>query len=252
MHPAVHQPAQNRVLGAFTSEERDRIYPHLKLVSMPLGRVLYEPRQLLDDVFFPTNSIVSMLHISADGATAELSVVGNEGITGAAPFKGQTSASRVVVRSAGYAYRLGGVRLKDEFRRNGNLQLLILRYTQALLVQMAQTAVCNLHHSVEQQLCRWLLLSLDRLSGNELTTTQELIASMLGVRREGINEAASRLQRLKVIQHHRGRITVLDRPTLELLCCECYAAVRNETDRLLPPVPAQERRAVPGSSAANQ
>ena len=252
MHPAVHEPAQNRVLGAFTSEERDRIYPHLKLVPMPLGRVLYEPRQLLDDVFFPTNSIVSMLHISADGATAELSVVGNEGITGAAPFKGQTSASRVVVRSAGYAYRLGGVRLKDEFRRNGNLHLLILRHTQALLVQMAQTAVCNLHHSVEQQLCRWLLLSLDRLSGNELTTTQELIASMLGVRREGINEAASRLQRLKVIQHHRGRITVLDRPTLELLCCECYAAVRNETDRLLPPVPAQERRAVPGSSAANQ
>jgi CRP-like cAMP-binding protein len=203
-------------------------------------------------VFFPTNSIVSMLYVLADGATAELSVVGNEGISGTTLFMGQTSPSRVIVRSAGYAYRLGGVLLKDEFRRNGNLQLLLLRHTQALLVQMAQTAVCNRHHSVDRQLCRWLLLSLDRLPGNELTVTQELIANMLGVRREAVNEAASKLQRLGIIQYHRGRITVLDRPGLEALCCECYAAVRKETDRLLPPVPAPRRRAVSSWSAADR
>jgi CRP-like cAMP-binding protein len=251
MHP-VHEPEQNRLLRAFTSEERDRLYPHLKLVSMPLGRVLCEPHQLLHHVFFPTSSIVSMLFVLADGATAELSVVGNEGISGTAPFMGQTSPTRVIVRSAGYAYRLGGVLLQDEFQRNGNLQLLLLRHTQALLVQMAQSAVCNRHHSVDQQLCRWLLFSLDRLPGNELTVTQELIANMLGVRREAVNEAASKLQRLGIIQYHRGRISVLDRPRLEALCCECYATVRNETERLLPPVPAPRRRAARSSSAANQ
>ena len=177
--------------------QRERLYPHLELVEMPLGKVLYESGDVLRHVYFPTDSIVSLLYVMEDGASAEISVVGNEGLIGVALFMGgETTPSRAIVQSAGYAYRLVGQRLKDEFHRNGEMQILLLRYTQALLTQMAQTAVCNRHHSVDQQLCRWLLLSLDRLSSNELTMTQELIANMLGVRREGVTEAAGKLQKL--------------------------------------------------------
>jgi CRP-like cAMP-binding protein len=183
--PGSHDPRENHLLAAFSSEERDRLYQHLQLVPMPLGEVLYEPGDVLRHVYFPTDSIVSLLYVLADGASAEISVVGNEGLIGIALFMGgETTPSRAIVQSAGHAYRLIGQRLKDEFHRNGELQLLLLRYTQALITQMAQTAVCNRHHSVDQQLCRWLLLSLDRLSSNQLTMTQELIANMLGVRRQ--------------------------------------------------------------------
>jgi CRP-like cAMP-binding protein len=186
-------------------------------------------------VYFPTDSIVSLLYVLADGASAEISVVGNEGLIGIALFMGgETTPSRAIVQSAGSAYRLAGQELKDEFHRSGEVQLLLLRYTQALITQLAQTAVCNRHHSVDQQLCRWLLLSLDRLPSDELIMTQELIANMLGVRREGVTEAAGKLERSGVIRYARGRITVLDRPKLEQLCCECYAVVKKETDRLLP------------------
>ena len=203
---------------------------------MPLGKVLYESGDRLRHVYFPTDSIVSLLYVLADGASAEISVVGNEGLIGIALFMGgETTPSRAIVQSAGHAYRLIGQRLKDEFHRNGPTQLLLLRYTQALLTQMAQTAVCNRHHSVDQQLCRWLLLSLDRLLGRHLIMTQELIADMLGVRREGVTEAAGKLQKLGVIEYSRGQITVLDRAKLEKLCCECYAVVKKESDRLLPP-----------------
>jgi CRP-like cAMP-binding protein len=231
-----HDPQQNHLLAALSPPERERIYPHLRFVPMPLGEVLYESGDVLRYVYFPTDSIVSLLYVLADGASAEISVVGNEGLIGIALFMGgETTPSRAIVQSAGHAYRLIGQQLKDEFHRNGKLQLLLLRYTQALITQMAQTAVCNRHHSVDQQLCRWLLLSLDRLSSNQLTMTQELIANMLGVRREGVTEAAGKLDKLGVIRYARGHITVLDRPTLESLCCECYAVVRKETDRLLPP-----------------
>jgi CRP-like cAMP-binding protein len=201
---------------------------------MPLGKVLYESGDTQHYVYFPADCIVSLLYVMADGASAEISVVGREGIIGVSLFMGgETTPSRAIVQSGGTAYRLIGQRLKDEFHRNGELQLLLLRYTQALITQMAQTAVCNRHHSVDQQLCRWLLLSLDRLPSNQLTMTQELIANMLGVRREGVTEAAGRLQKLDVIQYSRGKITVLDRPKLERLCCECYAVVKKESDRLL-------------------
>jgi CRP-like cAMP-binding protein len=202
---------------------------------MPLGKVLYESGDPLRHVYFPTDCIVSLLYVLQDGASAEISVVGNEGLIGIALFMGgDTTPSRALVQSAGHAFRLGGQRLKDEFHSDGDSQLLLLRYTQSLITQMAQTAVCNRHHSVDQQLCRWLLLSLDRLPSSQLTMTQELIANMLGVRREGVTEAAGKLQRLGVISYHRGQITVLDRPKLESLCCECYAVVKKETDRLLP------------------
>jgi CRP-like cAMP-binding protein len=228
-------PQQNHLLAAMSAEERERLYPALQLVQMPLGKVLYESGDVLRHVYFPIDSIVSLLYVLADGASAEISVVGNEGLIGIALFMGgETTPSRAIVQSAGYAYRLIGQRLKDEFHRNGQAQLLLLRYTQALITQMAQTAVCNRHHSVDQQLCRWLLLSLDRLSSNQLTMTQELIANMLGVRREGVTEAAGKLHRAGVIRYSRGQITVLDRPKLEELCCECYAVVKKETDRLLP------------------
>jgi CRP-like cAMP-binding protein len=231
----VHDPQQNHLLAAFSAAERERLYPHLQLVPMPLGKVLYESGDVLRYVYFPTNSIVSLLYVLADGASAEISVVGNEGLIGIALFMGgETTPSRAIVQSAGFAFRLIGQQLKDEFHRNGEVQLLLLRYTQALITQMAQTAVCNRHHSVDQQLCRWLLLSLDRLSSNQLVMTQELIANMLGVRREGVTEAAGKLDKLGVIRYARGRITVLDRPKLEGLCCECYAVVKKETDRLLP------------------
>jgi CRP-like cAMP-binding protein len=233
--PDSHNPQQNHLLAALSAGERDRLYPHLRLVPLPLGKVLYESGDVLAHVYFPTDSIVSLLYVLADGASAEISVVGNEGLIGVALFMGgETTPSRAIVQSAGHAYRLIGQLLKDEFHRNGELQLLLLRYTQALITQMAQTAVCNRHHSVDQQLCRWLLLSLDRLSSTQLTMTQELIANMLGVRREGVTEAAGKLQKLGVIEYSRGQITVLDRPRLEELCCECYAVVKAETDRLLP------------------
>ena len=233
--PDSHNPQQNHLLAALSAGERDRLYPHLRLVPLPLGKVLYESGDVLGHVYFPTDSIVSLLYVLADGASAEISVVGNEGLIGVALFMGgETTPSRAIVQSAGHAYRLIGQLLKDEFHRNGELQLLLLRYTQALITQMAQTAVCNRHHSVDQQLCRWLLLSLDRLSSNQMTMTQELIANMLGVRREGVTEAAGKLDKLGVIRYARGRITVLNRPLLERLCCECYAVVKKESDRLLP------------------
>ena len=226
MPDSVPQPQQNFLLSAFSAPERERIYPHLELVPMPLGKVLYESGDLLRYVYFPTNCIVSLLYVLANGASAEISVVGNEGLIGIALFMGgETTPSRAIVQSAGSAFRLVGQQLKDEFHRNGEVQLLLLRYTQALITQMAQTAVCNRHHTVDQQLCRWLLLSLDRLASNQLVMTQELIANMLGVRREGVTEAAGKLHKLGVIRYARGRITVLDRPKLEQLCCECYAVV---------------------------
>src|ERR1700719_4630070 len=230
-----HNPEQNHLLAALSPAERERLYPYLQLVPLPLGKVLYESGDVLRHVYFPTDSIVSLLYVLADGASAEISVVGNEGLIGVALFMcGETTPSRAIVQSTGYAYRLIGQQLKDEFHRNGALQLLLLRYTQALITQMAQTAVCNRHHSVDQQLCRWLLLSLDRLSVNQLTMTQGLIASMLGVRREGVTEAARKMQKLGVIDYSRAQITVLDRPKLERRCCECYGVVKKETDRLLP------------------
>ena len=228
-------PGQNRLLAALPEEERARLFPHLALVPMPLGAVVCEPGMPMHHVYFPTTCIVSLLYVMEDGASAEIAVVGNEGIVGISVFMGgETTTSRAVVQSAGHAYRLKGQLLKDAFFRAGPMQLLLLRYTQALLTQMAQTAVCNRHHSVDQQLCRWLLLSLDRLSSNELTMTQELIANMLGVRREGVTEAAGNLQRAGLIHYSRGKITVLDRPGLEARVCECYQVVKKEFDRLLP------------------
>src|ERR1700736_2302007 len=233
--PGSHFPQQNYLLAALSPAEQARLYPHLRLVPMPLGEVLYESGDVLRHVYFPTDSIVSLLSVLEDGGSAEISVVGNEGLIGIALFMGgETTPSRAIVQSAGHAYRLIGQHLKNEVHRNGEMPLLLLRYTQALITQMAQTAVCNRHHSVDQQLCRWLLLSLDRLSSNQLTMTQELIANMLGVRREGVTEAAGKLHKLGVIRYARGHITVLDRPKLEQMCCECYAVVRKESDRLLP------------------
>ena len=227
-------PRDNHILDALPQEERDRLFPHLDLVAMPLGRVLYESGETLRHIYFPTDSIVSLLYVMQDGASAEIAVVGNEGAIGVALFMGgETTPSRAIVQSAGSAYRLTGKRLKLEFNRHGNMLHLLLRYTQSLITQMAQTAVCNRHHSVNQQLCRWLLLSLDRLNSNEIEMTQELIANMLGVRREGVTAAAGELQRAEVIRYSRGKITVLDRMKLEQLSCECYSVVKKETDRLL-------------------
>src|SRR5271169_243722 len=214
--PDSHNPQQNYLLAALAPAERGRIYPHLRLVPLPLGEVLYESGDLLRHVYFPTDSIVSLLYVLADGASAEISVVGNEGLIGIALFMGgETTPSRAIVQSAGSAYRLIGQLLKDEFHTSGEMQLQLLRYTQSLITQMAQTAVCNRHHSLDQQLCRWLLLSLDRLSSSELVMTQELIANMLGVRREGVTEAALSLQQAGLIHYTRGRISVLDRARLE-------------------------------------
>jgi len=233
----LHAPSQNHLLAVLPAVERARLIPHLELVPMPLGAVLYESGSELRHVYFPTTSIVSLLYVMLDGASAEIGVVGNEGIIGVALFMGgETMPNRAVVQSAGYAYRLKGQLLKQEFNRSGELQHLLLRYTQALLTQMSQTAVCNRHHSLDQQLCRWLLLSLDRLPASELVMTQELIANMLGVRREGVTEAAGKLQKAGLIRYQRGRISVLDRAGLEARSCECYAVVKKEYDRLLPEV----------------
>ncbi|MDM0109579.1 Crp/Fnr family transcriptional regulator [Variovorax sp. J22R24] len=229
------EPRKNHLLGALPDAEWQRWLPQLQAVEMPLGQVLYESGTTLSHVYFPTSAIVSLLYVMENGASAEIAVVGNEGIVGISLFMGgESTPSRAVVQSAGHGFRLKAQAIKDEFKRAPVLHLL-LRYTQALITQMAQTAVCNRHHSLDQQLCRWLLLSLDRLQGsNELVMTQELIANMLGVRREGVTEGALKLQRAGLISYARGHISVLDRQGLERRSCECYAVVKKEYDRLLP------------------
>lgn len=236
--PQPHSTTQNHLLAAFPAAEYDRIAPDLELMAMPLGLVLSESGGRMDFVYFPTTCIVSLLYVLEDGSSAEIGVVGNEGIVGISLFMGgQTTPSRAVVRSAGHGYRLKAPLLMREFNRGGAVLRLLLRYTQSLITQMTQTAVCNRHHSVEQQLCRALLLSLDRMPGNSLTMTQELIASMLGVRREGVTEAAGNLQRAGLIRYSRGHIDVLDRAGLEKTVCECYAVVKVEYDRLMSDIP---------------
>jgi len=236
---ALLSPRQNHLLAALPAADYEQLLPHLELVPLPLAWPVYESGDAQGYVFFPTTSIVSLLYVMEDGSSAEIAVVGNEGLVGIALFMGgETTPSRAVVQSAGHGYRLRASALKTEFSLGGNLQHLLLRYTQALITQMAQTAVCNRHHALDKQLCRWLLLSLDRLDSNELKMTQELIANMLGVRREGVTEAAGKLQAAGLIEYSRGRITVLDRPKLEAQVCECYAVVKREYDRLLPFVPA--------------
>jgi CRP-like cAMP-binding protein len=228
-------PRRNLLLAALPPDEWARWLPALEPVSMPLGEVLYESGVAMTHVYFPTTSIVSLLYVMEDGASAEIAVVGHEGIVGISLFMGgETTPSRSVVQSAGHGFRMRGQVLKDEFSRSGPVLHLLLRYTQALITQMAQTAVCNRHHTLDQQLCRWLLLSLDRLRVPELVMTQELIANMLGVRREGVTEAAANLQRAGLIQYRRGHITVVDRPGLERRTCECYEVVRKEYERLVP------------------
>ena len=228
---------QNRLLAALPEIEWERLQRNLKLVSMPLGDAVYESGAHLDHVYFPTMSIISLLYVMADGASAEIAVVGNEGLVGVALFMGgESTPSRAVVQSAGRGYRLKGAVVKKHFDEGGALQHLLLRFTQALITQMTQTAVCNRHHAVDQQLCRWLLLSMDRLPSDKLVMTQELIANMLGVRREGVTEAAGKLQAEGLIEYSRGKIRVLDRLRLEARVCECYAVVKREYDRLLPEV----------------
>jgi CRP-like cAMP-binding protein len=223
------------MLEALPQAERERIFPHLKLVALPFGTVLYESGAPLKDIYFPVDCVISLLYVLENGAPADVSVVGNEGLVGISLFFGsETTTSRGIVQSGGSAYRLTSRKLMQESARHGEILHILLRYTQSLVTQMAQTAVCNRHHSVDQQLCRWLLLSLDRLTSNELKVTQGLIGSLLGVRREGVTAAAGKLQKAGVISYVRGRITVLDRPQLEQLACECYAIVKKETDRLLP------------------
>jgi CRP-like cAMP-binding protein len=229
-----HSPNQNHLLAALPPEEFGRLAPHLELVPMLLGESIYEPGSQLQHVYFPTTAIVSLLYVLESGASAEIAGVGNEGMLGIALFMGgDTTPSSAVVQTAGHAYRLQARLLKEEFRRAGLMQRLLLRYTQALLTQMCQTTACNRHHSIEQQLCRWLLLTLDRLPSNELVVTQELVASALGVRRESITEAAGKLQRAGLIRYRRGHLTVLERSGLEAGACECYAVVKKEIGRLL-------------------
>jgi len=229
-----HSPNQNHLLAALPTAEFERLVAHLELVPMPLGDMLYEPGGKLQHAYFPTTAIVSLHYVMESGASAEAAGVGNEGVVGISLFMGgDTTPSSAVVQTAGHAYRLEGRLLKQEFNRAGLMQRLLLRYTQALITQMTQTAACNRHHSVEQQLCRWLLLTLDRVSSRELIMTQELVASMLGVRREGITEVAGKLQHAGVIRYRRGHIAVLERAGLETRACECYAVVRKELNRLL-------------------
>jgi CRP-like cAMP-binding protein len=228
-------PKRNRLLAALPVEEWQRWSRHLEFIDLALGQVLYESGDPMHHVYFPTTAIISLLYVMEDGASAEIAVVGYEGIVGIALFMGgESTPSRAVVQSAGKGFRLRAPLIKEEFNRAGPVLHLMLRYTQALITQMAQTAVCNRHHSLDQQLCRWLLLSMDRLSGDELIMTQELIANMLGVRREGVTEAAVALQKAGLIRYARGRISVLDRRGLEKRTCECYAVVKKEYDRLLP------------------
>ena len=221
-----HGPEQNHLLAALPPAERERVYPHLKLVSMPLGKVVSEPGHELRYAYFPIDCIISFLYLMKDGASTEVAAVGNEGLVGVALFTGaEKSRSRVVVQSAGSAYRMVGERLRDEFHQHGEMHAVFLRYTQVVLTQIAQTAACNRHHTLDQQLCRSLLVYLDRLPSNQLKMTQEHLSNMLGVRREGVNSAAAKLQSLGAIRYSRGQITVIDRSKLERECCECYAAV---------------------------
>jgi CRP-like cAMP-binding protein len=233
--PKANFPRQNHLLAALPPEDYERVLPHLESYSLELGWAIYESGGEQSHLYFPTNSIVSLLYVMENGASAEIAVVGREGAVGIALFMGgDRTPSRAVVQSAGHAYRIKAKALMVEFDTHHALQHLLLRYTQALITQMAQTAVCNRHHTIEQQLCRWLLLSLDRLNSNNLAMTQDLIANMLGVRREGVTEAAGRLQAAGLIEYSRGKISVLDRPRLEKRACECYAVVKRESDRLLP------------------
>jgi CRP-like cAMP-binding protein len=229
-----HNPFQNHLLAALPPQDFEPLAAQLKLVPMPLGQMLYEPGHQMQHAYFPTTSIVSLHYVTNSGASAETAGVGNEGVVGISLFMGGNStSSSAVVQTAGHAYRLDRVTLKEQFNRAGALQRLLLRYTQALMTQMAQTAVCNRHHSVEQQLCRWLLLTLDRIPAQDLVMTQELVASMLGVRRESVTDAAGRLQAAGCIRYRRGHIGVLDRVGLEARTCECYGVVKKELDRLL-------------------
>ncbi|MDZ7839438.1 MAG: Crp/Fnr family transcriptional regulator [Gammaproteobacteria bacterium] len=228
-------PQFNQLLSAAPDEVQKRIFPYLEETQLQLGAVVYESGAVPRYVYFPTDCIVSLLYVMEDGDSAEISVVGNEGVVGISVFMGgESTPSQAIVQSAGHAYRLQSERLKEAFNYDADMRLLMLRYTQALITQMAQTAVCNRHHSIDQQLCRWILLSLDRLPTNQLSMTQELISNMLGVRREGVTHAAGKLQDEGAIEYRRGHITVLDRPKLERLSCECYAVVKTETDRLSP------------------
>ncbi|MFC7418436.1 Crp/Fnr family transcriptional regulator [Iodobacter arcticus] len=235
MMPSLHTTCQNNLIANLPADVYARLLPHLELVNMPLGNVLYESGCNMQHVYFPTTAIVSLLYIMENGSSAEIAGVGNEGLVGVSLFMGGGSTpSRAVVQSAGHAHRLRANLLKSEFCLAGPMQHLLLHYAQALIMQMAQTAVCNRYHSLDQQLCRWLLLTLDRLSGNNITMTHELIANMLGVRRESITEAAGNLQKLGLIQYSRGRIIVLDRKGVEKRSCECYQVVKKEFNRLLP------------------
>ncbi len=243
-------PNQNHLLAALPAVEFGRIASRLEPVAMPLGEVLYESGDSLSHVYFPTTAIVSMHYVLENGASSEIAGVGNEGMVGISlVMDGYAPPSRAIVYTGGYGYRLKARVLMDEFNRSRTMQHLLLRYTQALMTQISQTAVCNRHHAVEQQLCRWLLLTLDRASTSELTMTQELISSMLGVRREGITEAAGHLQKAGCIHYRRGHITVLDRASLEARVCECYAVVKKEHDRLFPEM--QTRQAIPSASHVN-
>lgn len=236
-----HQPSQNHLLAALPAADFARLLPALELTPLLLGQMLYEPGQLLRYAYFPTTAIVSLHYVTESGASAETAGVGNEGVVGIALFMGgDTTSSSAVVQTAGFSYRLESRLLKQEFKRGGFLQNLLLRYTQALMTQMGQSAACNRHHSVEQRLCRWLLLTLDRCESNDLVMTQELVASMLGVRREGITEAAGNLQRAGIISSRRGHIAVLNRKGLEQTTCECYSVVKKEIDRLLDDVKRQQ------------
>ena len=237
--PVAPPPTQNLILAALPEADYRRLFPHLDLVNLALGQSLYESGGHLENVYFPVEGIVSLLYVTEGGNSAELAVIGREGMIGVSLFMGgETTPNRAVVQSAGRAYRLPARVLKAHFAEGGALQLRLLKFTQALITQISQTAVCNLHHSVDQQLCRWLLLSLDRLPENRLQMTQELIANMLGVRRQGVTESAGKLERDGLIRYARGLITVLDRPGLEKRSCECYSVVKRETERLLPAAPA--------------
>lgn len=224
----------NELIAALPIDSQRRLAPDLELVTLPSGKFLYESAETLRNVYFPIDCIISSIYVMESGASAGILVIGNEGMVGTEIFMGgESTPSRAIVQTGGFAYRLSAQKFKDEFNRHTGLLLLLLRYTQLLITQVAQTAACNRHHSIDQQLCRWLLLSLDRLPDNHITMTQELISNVLGVRREGVTEAAGKLQRLGVIEYSRGHITVMDRAQLELLSCECYAVVKKETERLM-------------------